>query len=342
MNRTRGITWKFVSFVVVMAMLTAVLIVIFGQYRGGSTNEYSALFKDASSLRPGDSVRVSGIRVGTVKNVDLTPEKDVLVTFDADRSVALTSGTTAAVRYLNLVGDRYLELSDGPGATTLLPPGAQLPVERTSPALDLDLLLGGLKPVIQGLNPEDVNALSASLIQIMQGQGGTIASLFSQTSSFTNAVADNGELIQLLIDNLNVAMATLAKDGGQFSATINGLEQLVTGLSQDREPIGTAIDALSSGTATIAGLLSEARPPLAETIEQLSRLAPNLDVKKDRIDTALQKAPENYRKLVRIGAYGSFVNYYICSLAIRVSDTQSQTSEFNLFHQQGGRCAETA
>jgi phospholipid/cholesterol/gamma-HCH transport system substrate-binding protein len=341
MTKKRGITLKFWAFVTVMVLLTALLIVVFGQDRGGSTNEYTAVFADASSLQVGDSVRASGIRIGTVKGVELRPAKDAVVTFDADRSVALTTGTSAAVRYLNLVGDRYLELIDGPGSTRILPPGAQIPVTRTTPALDLDLLLGGLKPVVQGLNPQDVNALSASLIEIMQGEGGTIESLFSATSSFTNALADNGEVIQRLIDGLDVAMTTLSKDGDRFSAMIDGLEKVITGLSQDREPIGTAIDSLSAGTASLAGLLTEARPPLAEAVNQLSRLAPNLDVKKDRIDTAIKKAPENYRKLVRIGAYGSFINYYICSLAVRVSDLDNKTAEFQVFHQQGGRCAET-
>jgi phospholipid/cholesterol/gamma-HCH transport system substrate-binding protein len=340
MNRTRRNALKFGTFAAVMVLLTAFLFVMFSQYSARSTDQYSAIFSDASSLRAGDSVRVSGIRIGTVKDVELTAAKNALVTFDADRSVVLTTGTTAAVRYLNLIGDGYLELADGPGSTKKMPPGSQIPTDRTKPALDLDLLLGGLKPVIQGLNPEEVNALSNSLIQIMQGQGGTIESLLSRTSSFTNAVADNGAVVEQLIDHLNTAMATLAKDGDKFSAAIDGLERLITGLSQEREPIGAAIESLSNGTASLADLLSEARPPLAETIEQLSRLAPNLDVKKDRLDTALQKAPDNFRKLVRVGSYGSFINYYICSIAVRVSDLQNQTAEFSVFKQQGGRCAE--
>lgn len=342
MNRDRGALWKFGVFTAVMALLTACLVMVFGQYRGGSANEYTAVFADVSSLLPGDSVRVSGIRVGTVKSVNLRPAKDVEVTFDADHSIVLTTGTTASVRYLNLVGDRYLELTDGPGETRIVEPGGRIPADRTVPALDLDLLLGGLKPVIQGLNPQDVNALSASLIHIMQGQGGTVESLFAQTSAFTNTLADNGAVIQSLIENLNVAMATLAKDGDKFSATIDGLERLVSGLSADREPVGAAINSLSTGTASLVDLMSEARQPLAETIDQLNRLAPNLDVKKDRLDTALKKAPENYRKLVRLGAYGSFINYYICSIAVRVSDLDNRTAEFQVFHQQGGRCSETA
>ena len=118
----------------------------------------------------------------------------------------------------------------------MLPAGSQIPIDRTAPALDLDLLLGGLKPVIQGLNPQDVNALTTSLIQVFQGQGGTIDSLFSKTSSFTNALADNGQTVQQLIDNLNTVVATIAKDGDQFSGAIDKLEQLITGLSQTATP----------------------------------------------------------------------------------------------------------
>jgi phospholipid/cholesterol/gamma-HCH transport system substrate-binding protein len=323
-----------------MVVLTAFLAFIFGQYRTASTSGYSAVFADVSQLKPGDTVRVAGIRVGTVNGVTMRDDKKVVVTFDADRNVVLTTGARAMVRYLNLVGDRYLELVDGPGSTKVLPAGSQIPVDRTAPALDLDLLLGGLKPVIQGLNPQDVNALSASLIQILQGEGGTIESLFSKASSFTNALADHNQVIQQLIDNLRKLLATLSKEGENFSGAVDRLERLVTELSADRDPIGDAIESLNNGTASIADLLTNARPPLAGTVDELNRLAPALEGQKDRLDTQLQKLPEDYRKLVRIGSYGSFVNYYICKLWVRVTDLQGRTAVFPAVTQEGGRCAE--
>src|SRR6202012_2647561 len=219
---------KFGVFAVVMAVLTAFLFFIFGQYRTGATTGYSAVFNDASRLRNGDSVRVAGIRVGTVNSISLRPDKKVVVKFDADRSVVLTTGTKAMIRYLNLVGDRYLELVDGPGSTKVLPPGSEIPIDRTAPALDLDLLLGGLKPVTQGLNPQDVNELSAALIQVFQGEGGTLNSLFSKTTSFSNTLADNSQTVQELIDNLNIVVATVDKEGGKFSSTIDRLEKLIS------------------------------------------------------------------------------------------------------------------
>jgi len=338
MTRKRTPAIKFAVFGVVMIVLTAFLFMVFGQFRSGDANTYSAVFHDVSDLQSGDTVRVAGARVGTVSDVRLEEDNSVTVTFDADRNVKLTTGTQAAVRYLNLVGDRYLELVDGPGSTRLLPPGSVIPAERTSPALDLDLLLGGLKPVIQGLNARDVNALSASLLQIMQGQDGTLESLLSKTSSFTSTLADNGQVVQQLIDNLKDVLATVSKDGTQFSALLDRLERLVTELSNERDPIGEAIDALDKGTASIADLLTQARPPLAGTIDQLDRLAPNLAQEKDRVDTALQKAPENYRKLVRIGSYGNFLQLFLCGVTLRLNDPTGKVLVLPTLKPNYGRC----
>lgn len=336
----RATLFKFGVFAAVMALLTTFLFFIFGQYRTGATTGYSAVFTDVSLLKPGDSVRSAGIRVGTVNRVSLRPDNKILVTFDAERSIVLTEGTKAAVRYLNLVGDRYLDLVDGPGPTKVLAAGAQIPPERTAPALDLDLLLGGLKPVIRGLNAQDVNALTSSLLQIFQGQGGTFDSLMSKTTSFSNALADNKEVIQQVTDNLDTVMSTIGKDGEKFSGTLERLQRLVTELAEDRDPIGSAITSLDNGTATFADFLTKARPPLAGTVDQLNRLAPLLDQGKDHLDAALQKMPENYRKLVRTGAYGSFINWYVCSLTIRATDMQNRTVVAPWFKSEGGRCAE--
>ncbi len=340
MTSLRGTLFKFGIFAAVMALLTVFLFFIFSQYRTGSTNGYSAVFNDVSRLKTGQTVRVAGIRVGTVNSVSLRPDKKVLVKFDADRTVVLTSGTRAVVRYLNLVGDRYLELVDGAGSTKRLPAGSQIPLDRTAPALDLDLLLGGLQPVISGLNPKDVNALSASLVQIFQNEGGTLEDLLKKTSGFSNTLADNNETIQQLIDHLNTVVGTLNKDGDKFSDALVRLQRLVTGLSQDRDTIGAAIDSLDRGTASIANLLTNARPPLAGTVDQLSRLAPLLEQGKDQLDASLQKLPHDYKKLVRLGSQGAWLPYYLCELSLRVSDLQYRTLVVPVYKQEGGRCAE--
>src|SRR5438876_4515122 len=95
--RATGTLVKFGIFAVVMAMLTAFLFFIFGQVRTGATNYYSTVFKDASRLEAGDTVRVVGIRVGTVRDVSLDVDRKVLVKFDADRKIVLTTAPKAQI-----------------------------------------------------------------------------------------------------------------------------------------------------------------------------------------------------------------------------------------------------
>lgn len=331
---------KFGAFATVALVLTALLIAVFGQYRMGASIAYGAVFTDASGLKTGDSVRAAGLRVGTVTNLAMQADNTILVEFDTDREVVLTGQSTAAVRYLNLVGDRYLEVLDAPGPLAPMPAGSRIPLQRTTPALDLDQLLGGLRPVIRGLDPREVNALTASLVQVFQGQGGTLESVLSRSAAFSDELADSSETVELLIDSLNSVMATLKADGDVLGQAVDRFQRLVSGLAQDRDPIGAAIDSLSNGTAAIADLLGGVRPPLAETVAQLERVAPLLEQDKGRLDAALTKAPENYRKLGRLGAYGSWLNYYICELSFRVSDLEGRTVVIPWTKQDSGRCSE--
>ena len=222
-----------------------------------------------------------------------------------------------------------------------MPPGSQIPVDRTQPALDLDLLLSGLKPVGSGAEPGGRQRAQCVAGAGVPGPGGHPRFPVGQDVVVHQHVGgQQSDLSEQLIDNLNTALGTIADDGEQFSSTVDRLEKLITGLSRDRDPIGTAIASLDNGTASIADLLTQARPPLAGTIDQLSRLAVGLDEKKSFLDGALQRSPGNYRKLARIGAYGSFVQYYICELRIRVTDLQGRASEFPFIKQENGRCAE--
>ena len=83
----------------------------------------------------------------------------------------MNGGSRATIKYQNLIGDRYLEISDGPGDPHELRSGATIPRDRTSPALDLDALIGGFRPLLKAIDPQDVNGISQALIEVFQGQG---------------------------------------------------------------------------------------------------------------------------------------------------------------------------
>ncbi|GAC68185.1 MCE family protein [Gordonia soli] len=331
-------TIKFVAFTSVMVLVAGFLLLVFSDTRSGDSTDYRAEFTDVSGLRSGDTVRIAGVRVGTVGDVDLDAEHRVFVSFDVDRGVSLPVGTGAEVRYLNLVGDRYLELTEGDG-TAPMPAGALIPSSRTRPALDLDVLLGGLKPVIDGLQPKQVNELSSAVLDVLQGQRTTVRTLFDSSSSLFTTLGDNVGVIEQLIDQLKKVMTTLQANGDRFGDAIDRLDGLIGDLTRQRDPIGAAITALDRGTESVANLLTQARPPLAGTIDQLARLAPNLNSDKQTLEKALGRAPENFRKLVRTGTYGNFIQYYICAVTVRVSDPSGKVVVLPWVEQTNGRCS---
>ncbi|WP_225727730.1 MULTISPECIES: MCE family protein [unclassified Nocardia] len=335
-------TVKLVIFTLVMALVFAGLVVVFSQMRFARETGYHAVFTSSSGMLPGAKVRIAGVPVGSVTSVKVGKDYLAHVDFDVDSKYPLFTSTRATIRYENLVGDRYLELLDGPGDAKPLRSGGTIDKERTAPALDLDMLLGGFKPLLRGLDPGQVNDLTNALLQIFQGQGGTLVSLLNSGGSFTKTLAERDALIGSVINNLNAVLQTIDQRGDQFASTISELQRLVSGLAADRDPIGDAIPRIAGATGDLTDLLAQARPDLKGTIEQTGRLATNLDNGQDTIQWVLDRLPETYKKLIRIGSYGSFLQLYVCQTNFVIDGPDGQPLHINMPGKQaGGRCAPT-
>lgn len=335
----RSTTVKFSIFALTMALIFAGLAVVFSQARFTGTDDYRAVFTDVSGLEVGDKVRIAGVQVGSVTKVDIASDNTAEVEFDVDSKHALFASTRATVRYENLVGDRYLELLEGAGTVDVLPAGGTIPLAQTEPALDLDLLLGGFKPLLQGLDAKQVNDLSGALLQVFQGQGDTLVSLLGNTNSFTNSLADRDRLIGDVIDNLNSVLGTIDEHDREFTETIDRLHSLADGLSEDRDPIGAAIPRIAEGTADLAALLQNNRPDLQTVIAQTNRTMTQLDLGKDDINRTLERLPTDYKKLIRVGAYGNFFQFFLCANTFKFSGPDGTTIRYVTANHDTGRCA---
>ena len=108
-------------------------------------------------------------------------------------------------------------------AAKRLHPGRTIPLAQTQPALDLDALIGGFRPLFRALNPDQINALSGQFIAAFQGQGPTISSFLSQTASLTNTLADRDQLIGQVILNLNTVLGSLGDQSDQFGKAVDSL-----------------------------------------------------------------------------------------------------------------------
>jgi phospholipid/cholesterol/gamma-HCH transport system substrate-binding protein len=339
--RTTGTAIKLGMLWLVLLVFTVVIIVVFGQVRFDRTTGYSAVFTHVSGLRKGQFVRAAGVEVGKVSKVTLIDgDRRVLVDFTVDSSVELDKATTASIRYLNLIGDRYLELRRGDSGQRLAP-GGMIPLEHTQPALDLDALIGGFRPLFKALDPDKVNRIAQSIITVFQGQGATISDILDQTASLAATLADRDQAIGEIINNLNTVLATTVKHEKEFDATVDKLEVLITGLKNRADPLAAAVAHISNAAGTLADLLGEDRPLLHSTFGHLEGIQQSLIHDLPTLDHVLGKLPEAYRIIGRSGGtYGDFFNFYLCDLSLKVNGLQpgGPVRTIKLFGQPTGRC----
>jgi phospholipid/cholesterol/gamma-HCH transport system substrate-binding protein len=316
------------------------LFAVFGELRFGEvTKSYKAEFTNVTGLENGDFVRIAGVEVGKVKKVAIQPDTTALVEFTADESVVLTEGTRAVIRYDDLIGGRYLALQEGTGGTTTLKPGDTIPVARTAPALDLDALIGGFRPLFRALDPDQVNALSGQLIQALQGQGATINSFLAQTAALTSTLADRDQLIGEVIVNLNVVLGSLGDQSDQFAKAVDALAELVEALEARKEDISNGGAYTNAAAASITDLLAQARPPFSKTIKETDRAAGIVVADHDYFDNLLNTLPDAYQALNRQGIYGDFFTFYLCDIVLKLNGKGGQPVYVKVAGQSTGRCA---
>ncbi|BBZ11293.1 MCE family protein [Mycobacterium branderi] len=338
----RGISFRAVTrvalFTVVCLAFAFVLVTVFGQFRFDQRASYSAVFTNVSGLKGGNFVRIAGVEVGKVKDLTLHKDGTVTVDFAVDKGLTLTEGTKATVRYENLIGDRYLSLEAGPGSTRKLRPGQTIPLARTSPALDVDALIGGFRPLFRALDPDQVNALSGQLLRVFQGQGGTISSVLAQTSALTTTLADRDKLIGEVIANLNTVLHTFAARDDQFSTGLDNLSQLVEALAARKTDITKGVAYINAAAASVADLLTVARQPIKDAVAQTDRAAGQIEADHDYVDDLVKTLPDAYQVLARNGLYGDYFGFYLCDAILKVNGKNGQPVFVKLVSQATGRC----
>ena len=334
-----GAVWRLAIFLVVCVFGIFSMYAVFGQLRFQSEKSYFAEFTNVTGLEPENFVRIAGVEVGKVKTIAIKDDTTARVEFTTDDSVVLTEGSRALVRFDDLIGGRYLALEEGVGETKRLSPGATIPLARTSPALDLDALIGGFRPLFRALSPDQVNALSGQLIAAFQGQGATIGSFLRTTASLTNTLADRDRLIGEVITNLNVVLGSLADQNDQLGEAVTSLSELVDGLANRKEDISNSVAYTNAAAGGVAELLAEARPPLKPVVAETDRTAGIVVADKDYVDNLFATLPEAYSILNRQGLYGDYFSFYLCDAVLKLNGKGGQPVYVKLVGQTTGRCA---
>jgi phospholipid/cholesterol/gamma-HCH transport system substrate-binding protein len=315
--RTTASLVKLLVFAAVTLLAFGVLAGTIANVQLGDKAHYTAIFTDAAGLQKGDDVRIAGVRVGEVTGISVLDREgraEAKVGLSVLRSSPLTQGTNAVIRYRNLIGQRFVALTQGTGGSGVLASGATIPDSRTQPALDLDVLFNGFKPLFAALSPNDVNELSGEIVQVLQGEGGSINQLLAHTASLTSTLADRDAVIGQTIANLNAVLGTVEQRDGQLGSLVDQMNRFVSGLAADRTVIGSSLANINALADQTADLLVAARPPLKADIGQLRDLAALLNQPANTkvFEQFADNLPVKLGTITRTATYGSFFNFYLC------------------------------
>lgn len=316
-RRERSDLLKFGIFLVVAGLFTYWVGVVTAAHRPGDRVTYDAVFANVSGLQEGDSVRIAGVDVGKVTGLTVQRDATVRVSFDVPRDQRLNASTEATVQYRNLIGDRIVQLSRPDPDARPIKAGDTIPISQTRPALDLDLLLNGFKPLFAGLAPAQINAFSGDLIKILQGQSSAISTLVERAASLTTTLGNRQDLIGQVIRNLNTVVGTLDDKRETIQELIDQFSRLLHGLEQQDAQILDAAAKTDRFAREAASVVQAGRGDLAADLTQLTRAANGINQEQATLQQVLQKLPNHYAAVQNTASYGNYFNFFLCGVRLQ-------------------------
>lgn len=307
---------KLLVFLTLCGVVGAMIISVLLGPQVGVTDTYRAKFADVTALKAGDEVRVSGVIVGTVSNVELVRANDVVVTFAVNRNQQITTSTNAVVRFANLLGQRFLALTQVGSPGAVMKPGSTIPDNRTAPALSLTALFNGFQPLFASLSPRDVNRLTEQVVQMLQGQGGTIHELFAETAKLTTNLAARDDAFKAVIDSFSDLAGVVAKHDSELSTMLDSLNRLSGQLAADSPAINQSLLAVGGLTSSVRALLGgiQDQPTVAIT-KNLADLAATVASNRAQLDATMKAFPIAYGTFDRLTQNGNWLNAFPCHVS---------------------------
>ncbi|GAA1509110.1 MCE family protein [Nocardioides humi] len=320
LRRHRGAVLGVALFAVVALLLTSMVAGTLSRAQRGDAITLTAVFRDATGLRAGDDVRVAGVRVGRVTATRLGRDDErglAVVTMSVSADQRLHDDVVASVDYLNLMGQRYVDLSrpERTADAGRLADGARIPLGRTRPALDLTAMFNAFEPIFDLLRPADINRLATNIVEVLQGQGPTLRHLLDQTAELTSGVVARDAALAKVVDNVTLVLDTTDEHRAEITRLVDGLASLTGGLAHDRDRIAISLDSLARLSATTADLVDTVRQPAVDVAVLSNPWFRYLAGRRDLLVQTGAAVPRQLDTYLRTLGYGSYLNVYVCTLA---------------------------
>jgi phospholipid/cholesterol/gamma-HCH transport system substrate-binding protein len=292
-------------------------------FAGADSRRVTAVFGAAVGVYPGSDVRVLGVRVGTIDEVE--PQgQTVRVVMSLDRSVKVPADAQAVVVAPSVVSDRYVQLAPAYTGGATMGENATIPRERTATPVELDELYASLNDLTTALGPNGANkdgALSDLLDSAatnLHGNGQVLGDTIKQLGDATRTLSGSKDDLFGTVDNLSKFTGMLAANDGQVRDLNRQLAEVAGFLADERENLGGALSELATALGQVQGFIQDNRAVLKSNVDKLAGITQVLVDQRASLAEALDVGPL---------ALGNLQNAY--NAASGTLDTRADLNELN-------------
>jgi phospholipid/cholesterol/gamma-HCH transport system substrate-binding protein len=299
---------KLVAFFGVCLLFTGWLAFTIGNIKLFQDNyQLTATFDDVTGLLRNDNVKVAGVPVGKVTGIKIEKGR-AKVTFTVKDGVKVPSDSKAAVRWRNLLGQRYVYLYPG-SASTVLRDGQAVP--ETQSVVDLGELFNRLGPIVKAMEPEKVNQFLDTITAALDGNEVKLQQAIHDLATLTEGLASRDAAIGRLIENSNVVAGAIDARDAQIRTVLDNLLAITTTFSEHADVLDRASVELASFSRDFGALLDNNTGQIDNTINNLRKIVDVVRDKLPAVDRALGNLDDGTQAIFRSAMYGEWLNQTI-------------------------------
>ena len=298
-----------ISLVVLLVVMAAAFnLQKFPGFRGTT---YHVQLTDASGLHKGNMVQIAGIRVGRVDSIKISGDH---VTANVNvKGATLGDKTQASVQVLNLLGEKYLELT--PKGAGEMHGGDTIPVSRTNGSYDIVATLSELTTTTEAI---DIPRLSQALTQLgdtVNAASPHITSTFNGLSRISQAIASRDENIQQLLGRADRVTKLLSERRGDLVTLMKQGELVFKELIARREAIHSLLVNSEKLAVELRGVATDNQAQIGAALKQLHTALSFLRAREKQIDTTLTNLGPYASILINIIGTGPWFDAFVPNFA---------------------------
>lgn len=294
--------------------LAALALLLVGAFRAdslpiiGGGETYYAQFSEAGGLQPEDEVRIAGVRVGKVTDVELD-DGLVKVAMKVDTDHPFGDQTRATIKVKTLLGSMFVAME--PAGEGQLPEDGVIPVERTQSPYDVIDAFSDLAGTADAIDTEQLGAALTTMADLTRNTPESFRAALDGMSALSKNLAAKDERINTLLQNLDRVTAVLGERDEDIVALMKDADLLFRALVQRRQAVHDLLVSTTTLAQELSALIEQSRADLAPALAKMNRVLGVLTKNEENLDNSLRLMAPFYRVFANVLGNGPWFDSYI-------------------------------